>query len=57
MAASERLTPLEQVKILADALRQIGEIAVEPGADAMPALLEAQRIADAAQQAAGLGDP
>jgi hypothetical protein len=48
------MTPLEQVKILADALRQIGAIAVETGADAMPALLEAQRIADEGLERAGM---
>lgn len=51
------MTPLEQVKILAKALRDIGQIAVEPGADAMPALLEAQKIADEARREAGLEPP
>lgn len=48
------MTSLEQVKILADALRAIGEIAVPTGADPMPLLLEAQRIADDALAKAGL---
>jgi hypothetical protein len=48
------MTPLEQVKILAEALRKIGEIAVEDGGDAMAALAEAQRLADEARERAGL---
>jgi hypothetical protein len=48
------MEPLEQVKILAEALRQIGAIAVEPGADPMSALLEAQKIAEEALTLAGL---
>ena len=45
---------IEQVKILAEALRQIGAIAVEPEANPMPALLEAQKIADEALRLAVL---
>ena len=45
---------LEQVKILAEALRQIGAITVQPAADPIHALLEAQNIADAALASAGL---
>lgn len=48
------MSPLEQVPILADALRRIGQIAVEPDADAMGGLLEAQSIADRALQDAGI---
>jgi hypothetical protein len=48
------MQPLEQVTTLAAALRRIQEIAVEEGADAMPALLEAQRIAHEGLKAAGL---
>lgn len=45
---------LEQVKLLADALRAIGEIGVEPGADPMPALIKAQVMAAKALADAGL---
>jgi hypothetical protein len=48
------MTALEQVKILSDALEQIGELAVPTGDDAMPALPEAQRLADDARERAGL---
>lgn len=49
------MTPAFQVKLLADALRAIGQIAVEPGADPMHALLEAQKIADDGLEDAGMG--
>jgi len=48
------MEPLEQVKILAEALRQIGALAVEPGADPIGALLAAQKIAEEALILAGL---
>jgi hypothetical protein len=49
------MDPIEQVKVLAEALRQIGAIAVEPeDDDPMAALLEAQQIANDALLLAGL---
>ena len=48
---------LEENKIMADALRKIGEIAVPPGAtvgDWKDALSEAQRIAHEARERAGV---
>jgi hypothetical protein len=48
------MDPAEQVKILSEALRQIGLIAVPDGDEnAMPALLEAQHIADEALHLTG----
>jgi hypothetical protein len=49
------MDPEEQVKILSEALLQIADIEVEDGdEDVMPALEEAQRIADEALRLAGL---
>lgn len=48
------MTPLEQVKILSDALQKIGEIAVPDESDPMPALVAAQNIAEDARRNAGL---
>lgn len=48
------MSKTEQIKLLADTLKQIGALAVEPGADAMPVLLEAQRLADNGLKQAGL---
>ena len=45
---------LTQIATAREALRQIRDLAVEPGADPMAALLEAQRIADEALAQAGL---
>ena len=43
------MTPHQRIHLLTDALRQIANIAVEPGGDPMVALLDAQRIADEAR--------
>ena len=53
-ATPEPAIVLTQLAIAREALRKIGELAVEPGSDAMKVLGEAQRIADEALREAGL---
>lgn len=47
------MSPEDKLKLLDNALKAIGDIAVEPDSDPMEALLEAQSIAEKARREAG----